>query len=59
MSFLRQVEVTKDKGYKDNAIIDGNIRAIQTGSGLRGFSQEREHLDLPVAQAIIRSFYIE
>ena len=29
MSFLRQLEAAKDKGYKESEIIDGIIRAIQ------------------------------
>lgn len=59
MSFLRQVEVAKDKGYKDSEIIDGIIRAVQPGCRLRGYIEGREDLNLPSTQAIVRSFYHE
>ena len=59
MSFLRQLEVAKDKGYKESEIIDGIIRAIQPGCRLRGYIEGIESLTLSVAQAIIRSFYHE
>ena len=59
MSFLRQLEVAKDKGYKESQIIDGIIRTIQPGCRLRGYVEGIESLTLSVAQAIIRSFYHE
>ena len=59
MSFLRQLEVAKDKGYKESEIIDGIIRAIQPECRLRGYIEGIESLTLSVAQAIIRSFYHE
>ena len=57
MSFLRQVEVAKDKKYKDSEIIDGIIRAVQPGCRLRGYIEGRDDLNLPSTQAIVRSFY--
>jgi len=59
MSFLRQVQSGVDKGYGEQDIVDGIIRAIQPSSKLRGYLEGREDLSLTVIKDIIRTYYKE
>lgn len=59
LSFIRQVEAGRRKGYKDEEIVDGVVRAVPTNVRLRSYLEGRDDLTFPKLQAVIRSFYQE
>ncbi|MCG8429996.1 MAG: hypothetical protein MJA29_02335 [Candidatus Omnitrophica bacterium] len=59
MSFLRQVTSGQAKGFTEEELKDGIIRAIAPSSGLRGYLEGCSDLTLSRIQTIVRTFYKE
>lgn len=59
LSFLRQVEAGRKRGYSEMDILDGVIRAIEPTCKLREYLEGIEELTLGEAQTVIRGYYRE
>lgn len=59
MSFLRQVNAGRSKGYSEDELKDGIIRAIAPGSKLRGYLEGSTDFSLSRIQNIVRTYYKE
>ena len=57
--FAHQIEAAREKGYRDNDIIRGVIRAIIPGSALRSYLEGRTQMTLPSLRRILRCHYQE
>ena len=58
-SLAHQIEAAREKGYRDNDIVQGVIRAIVPGSALRSYLEGRAKITLPSLRRILRCHYQE
>ena len=59
VSILRQLDVGKKKGHKEDEMIDAIIRAVNPACRLKGYLEGRSEIGISELKQILRSFYNE